>query len=163
MCLPSATSSTCPEHEFCSSPSTATRITPTSRTTSSPTRWCTPAPMTMTRLAAGTKRYRTGSGRICGIIWDDPAGEAQEAAWDLIRLAWSSPAALAIAPLQDVLNLGSEARMNVPGRADGNWRWRCTEDMLSGPAFQSLRELTETSHRRSGVARPTASLLEAAS
>ena len=35
-----------------------------------------------------------------------------------------------MAPLQDLLNLGAEARMNVPGRADGNWRWRCTEDML---------------------------------
>ena len=42
-------------------------------------------------------------------------------------LAWSIRAALAIAPLQDLLNLGNEARMNVPGRADGNWRWRCTE------------------------------------
>lgn len=92
-----------------------------------------------------------------------PGGEAHEAAWDLIRLAWSSPAALAIAPLQDVLNLGSDARMNVPGRADGNWRWRCTVDMLSAPAFQSLRELTETSHRAVGVERPTATLLEAAS
>jgi 4-alpha-glucanotransferase len=92
-----------------------------------------------------------------------PGGEAQEAAWDLIRLAWSSPAALAIAPLQDVLNLGRDARMNVPGRADGNWRWRCTVDMLSGPAFQSLREVTETSHRAVGIERPTASLLEAAS
>jgi 4-alpha-glucanotransferase len=92
-----------------------------------------------------------------------PGGEAQEAAWDLIRLAWSSPAALAIAPLQDVLNLGSDARMNVPGRADGNWRWRSTIDMLSGPAFQTLREVTGTSHRTVGVASPTASLLEAAS
>ncbi len=92
-----------------------------------------------------------------------PGGEAHEAAWDLIRLAWSSPAALAIAPLQDVLNLGSDARMNVPGRADGNWRWRCTVEMLSGPVFQSLRELTETSHRAVGVERPTATLLEAAS
>jgi 4-alpha-glucanotransferase len=92
-----------------------------------------------------------------------PGGEAQEAAWDLIRLAWSSPAALAIASLQDVLNLGSDGRMNIPGRADGNWRWRCTVDMLSGPAFQSLREVTETSHRAVGVERPTASVLEAAS
>jgi 4-alpha-glucanotransferase len=92
-----------------------------------------------------------------------PGGRAQEAAWDLIRLAWSSPAALAIAPLQDVLNLGSDARMNVPGRADGNWRWRSTIDMFCGPAFQSLREVTETSHRTVGVARPAASALEAAS
>ena len=64
-----------------------------------------------------------------------------------MRLAWSSPAALAIAPLQDLLNLGRESRMNVPGRPDGNWRWRCTEDMLSSPAFQWLQKLTESSKR----------------
>ena len=74
-------------------------------------------------------------------------GEAQDAAWELIRLAWSSKATLAIAPLQDVLNLGSEARMNVPGRADGNWRWRCTPELLSGPAFRLLRDVTEKSGR----------------
>jgi 4-alpha-glucanotransferase len=37
--------------------------------------------------------------------------------------------------------------MNVPGRADGNWRWRCTEQMLAGPAFEGLRELTTASSR----------------
>jgi hypothetical protein len=76
-----------------------------------------------------------------------PEGESSHVAWDLMRLAWSSVAALAIAPLQDVLNLGAEARMNVPGRAEGNWNWRCTEEMLSSPAFQSLRELTRSSMR----------------
>ena len=44
--------------------------------------------------------------------------------WELIRLAWSSTAAYAITPLQDVLGLGSEARMNTPGTSAGNWRWR---------------------------------------
>jgi len=61
-------------------------------------------------------------------------GESNEIAWELIRLAWSSAAALAIVPLQDVLNLGTDARMNLPGRVEGNWRWRCTEDMLSQPS-----------------------------
>jgi 4-alpha-glucanotransferase len=76
-----------------------------------------------------------------------PWGASHEAAPALMSLAWSSIAALAIAPLQDVLNLGREARMNVPGRADGNWRWRCTEQMLAGPAFEGLRELTTASSR----------------
>jgi 4-alpha-glucanotransferase len=80
-------------------------------------------------------------------------GEPPEAAWELIRLAWSSTATLAIAPLQDVLNLSSEARMNVPGRADGNWRWRCTAEMLAGSAFQSLRDVTEGSDRLASVNR----------
>ncbi|HEY7168562.1 MAG TPA: 4-alpha-glucanotransferase [Candidatus Binatia bacterium] len=76
-----------------------------------------------------------------------PQLETSEVAWELLRLAWSSVAALAIAPLQDVLNLGAEARMNVPGRADGNWRWRCTQEMLSRREFESLRELTRTTNR----------------
>jgi 4-alpha-glucanotransferase len=75
------------------------------------------------------------------------AGTSADAAPELMRLAWWSPAALAIAPLQDLLNLGSEARMNVPGRADGNWRWRVREDMLSSQAFQRLQDLTESSKR----------------
>ncbi|MGA8429519.1 MAG: 4-alpha-glucanotransferase [Candidatus Sulfotelmatobacter sp.] len=74
-------------------------------------------------------------------------GTSADAAPELMRLAWSSPAALAIAPLQDLLNLGSEARMNVPGRADGNWRWRVREDMLAPQAFQWLRDLTESCER----------------
>ena len=74
-------------------------------------------------------------------------GTSADAAPELMRMAWSSPAALAIAPLQDLLNLGSEARMNVPGHADGNWRWRVREDRLSSDAFQWLGDLTESSNR----------------
>jgi 4-alpha-glucanotransferase len=77
-------------------------------------------------------------------------GESAEAAPALMLLAWSSVAALTIAPLQDVLNLGREARMNVPGRATGNWSWRVAEDMLSPASFESLRELTESSKRSAG-------------
>jgi 4-alpha-glucanotransferase len=76
-----------------------------------------------------------------------PERERAKISWELLRLAWSSVAALAIAPLQDLLDLGAEARMNVPGRADGNWTWRCTEDMLSAESFYSLRELTRSSKR----------------
>ena len=76
-----------------------------------------------------------------------PVSNGENVAPALMELAWSSAAVLAMAPLQDLLNLGNEARMNVPGRATGNWRWRCTEDMLSASAFQWLRTLTETSNR----------------
>jgi len=81
-------------------------------------------------------------------------GTGAEATSALLRLAWSSVAALAIAPLQDVLNLGKDARMNQPGKADGNWRWRCTDDMLSASAFQSLRDLTQASARSGGLETP---------
>lgn len=72
----------------------------------------------------------------------------EDAAPMLMNLVWSSAAALAIAPLQDLLNLGAESRMNVPGRPSGNWGWRFSGDMASLPAFRWLRELTEMSERR---------------
>ena len=70
-----------------------------------------------------------------------------DAAPALIHLAWESVAGLTIAPLQDLLNLGNEARMNVPGRSEGNWRWRCTQNMLNSPAFEWLSKITESSNR----------------
>jgi 4-alpha-glucanotransferase len=82
-------------------------------------------------------------------------GEPQEVSPALIRLAWSSKAALAITPLQDALNLGKGARMNVPGRAEGNWSWRCSKEMLSLPAFEWLSELTTESKRACGSSGPT--------
>jgi 4-alpha-glucanotransferase len=76
-----------------------------------------------------------------------PSDESSEAASTLINLAWSSVAALAMAPLQDLFNLRNDARMNLPGRAEGNWRWRCTEDMLTPTTLQWLHDLTKTSNR----------------
>ena len=74
-----------------------------------------------------------------------------EAAPALIELAWSSVAALTVAPLQDILDLGVGSRMNVPGRPGGNWRWRVIEEMLSAAAFEWLRELTLRSKRSTNV------------
>ena len=76
-----------------------------------------------------------------------PAVGSGDVAPALIELAWGSAAALAIAPLQDVLNLGNEARMNRPGEAEGNWRWRCTAAMLTPAPWQWLRDLTLASNR----------------
>jgi len=74
-------------------------------------------------------------------------GGTDEVAWDFIQSVWSSKSGLAIAPLQDLLNLGVEGRMNVPGIADGNWRWRSKEEMLKPSIFERLRELTASSGR----------------
>jgi 4-alpha-glucanotransferase len=79
-----------------------------------------------------------------------PEGASRDAAPELMRLAWSSPAALAIAPFQDVLNLGREGRMNVPGLPEGNWRWRATWHQLSAASFQWLGNLTDVSNRSGG-------------
>jgi 4-alpha-glucanotransferase len=62
--------------------------------------------------------------------------------WDLIRMAWMSVADYAITPLQDVLSLGSEARMNRPGQPSGNWRWRFRAAMLTEALLDRLAEMT---------------------
>jgi 4-alpha-glucanotransferase len=87
---------------------------------------------------------------------------SSDAAHGLMELAWSSIAELAIAPLQDLLNLGREARMNVPGRPQGNWLWRCTEEMLSDPAFEWLRDLTKNANRSKALTTRSAQVVEAA-
>ncbi|HSV13217.1 MAG TPA: 4-alpha-glucanotransferase, partial [Tepidisphaeraceae bacterium] len=66
----------------------------------------------------------------------------RDIAWSLIRLCWSSVADCAIAPLQDVLSLGSKARMNVPGTCNGNWRWRVREAQLKTETLDRLAEMT---------------------
>ena len=64
-------------------------------------------------------------------------------AWDLIRLALASTAEIAIAPLQDVLRLGDEARMNVPGKPHGNWSWRFDAGQLDSGLAEGLAKFTE--------------------
>ena len=99
--------------------------------------------MTTTRRAAGLKSCKVNQRQRVWKYLNRPEGDSREVTTALMQTVWSSAAALAMAPLQDVLNLGSEARMNVPGRAGGNWRWRCNEEMLSAPAFEQLRDLIE--------------------
>ena len=67
--------------------------------------------------------------------------------WALIRLLFSSRAAVAMTQLQDVLGLGSEARMNVPGRAKGSWRWRLRRGQLKRSHAARLREATQEAGR----------------
>lgn len=62
--------------------------------------------------------------------------------FDLIYLALSSIAGLAIIPLQDILGFGSDCRMNIPGVAEGNWRWRCSEKFLTEELSDTLKTLT---------------------
>lgn len=91
--------------------------------------------------------------------WETLDGEARERvrdylgtdgrdiAWDLIRAAYASVAERAVVPMQDVANLGSEARMNVPGRADGNWAWRAYPEHFSGTSAARLRRLAALTGR----------------
>jgi 4-alpha-glucanotransferase len=61
--------------------------------------------------------------------------------WVLIRAVLASVAKIAIVPLQDILGLGSEARMNLPGTVSGNWKWRFRPNALTKDLSERLRSL----------------------
>jgi 4-alpha-glucanotransferase len=71
----------------------------------------------------------------------------RERHWGFIRYAFSSPARLAIVQTQDLLGLGSEARMNTPGTARGNWRWQLQAGALTPALARRLRTVTEQAER----------------
>jgi 4-alpha-glucanotransferase len=73
--------------------------------------------------------------------------DESEVPWLMLQLGWSTKAAIAISPMQDILQLGSEARMNMPGVAEGNWAWRCSPQQLASASWQRLKQLTVQSSR----------------
>ena len=81
--------------------------------------------------------------RATGLPGVDPA-------WELCGLALGSRARTAILPAQDVLGLGSEARMNTPGEPSGNWRWRLERGRLDDALARRLRAATEAAGRAAG-------------
>ncbi len=74
-------------------------------------------------------------------VLDYLGGSGEVIEWDLIRAAYTSVADLAIVPIQDVFGLGSEARMNTPGEATGNWAWRARADQFRPDLAERLRRL----------------------
>jgi 4-alpha-glucanotransferase len=87
-------------------------------------------------FASLTRRERKATGL-------DPS----EPHWGLIELAMESPASLAVVPVQDVLGLGSAARMNRPGQIGGNWAWRLKRGELTAEHAARLREAAERGSR----------------
>jgi 4-alpha-glucanotransferase len=74
-------------------------------------------------------------------------GSADVPSWEMTRLVWRSPARLAVAPMQDLLDLGAETRMNRPGTMDGNWRWRMEAGALSARLSGRLGTMTGAAGR----------------
>lgn len=66
----------------------------------------------------------------------------EELPWEFVRLAMASVADTVVVPMQDLLGLGSEARMNRPGRSSGNWRWRLAPDWPAAEVAERLRAAT---------------------
>ncbi len=83
--------------------------------------------------------------------------DGSDIAWDMMHLAWTSVADTAVAPMQDLLRLDSDARMNLPGSFGGNWQWRCPPGALTDELTAALRDMTDIcgrnpaarTHRRS--------------
>lgn len=84
---------------------------------------------------------RQFAGEYLGISGKDPLHRA------FVRGAWASAAMFAVAPLQDLLGLGSESRMNFPGTMGGNWQWRYLPEQLTQEMELWLQKLTETYER----------------
>ncbi len=80
-------------------------------------------------------------------VLDYAGASAETIEWDLIRLAYTSVAKIAIVPLQDVFGLGEEARMNVPGKPSGNWLWRARKEDFTPRRAERLRRLAELTGR----------------
>lgn len=69
--------------------------------------------------------------------------QAVDVPWDLIRLAWNSVARLAIVPMQDILGLGPDARMNTPGLPEGNWGWQLETERFETDSVAAASRLAE--------------------
>ncbi|MCR4717756.1 MAG: 4-alpha-glucanotransferase [Lachnospiraceae bacterium] len=69
--------------------------------------------------------------------------DGNNVSWDFIALAFKSVAKYAIVPLQDVMRMDSDARMNTPGTMEGNWIWRYSKDQLKDDDAKNLRSITE--------------------
>ena len=74
-------------------------------------------------------------------------GDDEEFNWGIIRTAYNSVADTAIIQMQDILGLGTEARMNVPSTLGGNWVWRIDSTMLTDELANRLKEMVISSSR----------------
>jgi 4-alpha-glucanotransferase len=79
---------------------------------------------------------------------DYASGHDSDPVWGLIKGCWSTAARLAIVPVQDLLGLGAEHRMNTPGTVDGNWRYRLDPGQLGAELAGRLRDITQAAQRR---------------
>ena len=110
--------------------------------------------------AANTVAYTGTHDNDTSLGWYRAASEADRAGlrrltdapersvhWGMMEVVFRSPAALAVVPLQDVLGLGSEDRMNVPGTSQGNWGWRFRREDLTTALAERLNKLTHATGR----------------
>ena len=98
--------------------------------------WASPGAGDSIRTPEDVRKERGFARDYLGLRDDD------QIHWIMIRAVLSSVADVAVVPLQDVLGLGSEARMNLPGTTSGNWKWRYRRGVLTDALAAKLRSLT---------------------
>jgi 4-alpha-glucanotransferase len=86
--------------------------------------------------------FEDSSQKIKEYILDYTHSNGKDIVGDLIRLIWSSVAKMAVIPLQDLLRLGDEARMNIPGTTNNNWKWRFTWSQMNDELNSELKQMT---------------------
>jgi 4-alpha-glucanotransferase len=106
--------------------------------------WMTSRHVVTTQSGEAVKAERAYALRYAG-------SSGKEFHWDMIRLAMASVADIAVIPMQDILGLDSRARMNVPGKAEGNWAWRYLPEQLTAKTRARLAELTAVYSRWNGT------------
>lgn len=92
--------------------------------------------------------WRTSDARVRAHVQDYLGCSAEDVLPAMIRAAFASVAGLAIVPLQDLLGLGTEARMNTPGVAQGNWRWSFEWEQIPGDFAARWRHMNERYGRK---------------
>jgi 4-alpha-glucanotransferase len=95
--------------------------------------------------------FRSRSPEVRAAVQRYLGRDGTDIAWDLIRVALGSVARTAVLSMQDVLRLDDSARMNIPGKPEGNWSWRCREEQLAGDLASGLRDMTWLYGRLAGA------------
>ncbi|MEP7213934.1 MAG: 4-alpha-glucanotransferase [Acidobacteriota bacterium] len=101
------------------------------------------------QAGAGSTRDESAISREHNFCLEYLNTDGSEINWDLIRAIWASVADTAVAPMQDILGLGNEARMNLPASTSGNWFWRFKPGDITPELTARLKKLTELYARES--------------
>ncbi len=92
------------------------------------------------------------------------ARNGEDIAWDMLRAVWASSARMCLAPMQDLLDLSSEARMNYPSKSSGNWQWRMPVDSFNSVVLSRLKDMNQLYGRtnlleRKSISKKSSSLI----
>jgi 4-alpha-glucanotransferase len=98
--------------------------------------------------------YESSSDQVQDLVRRYLARSGDDIVWDMMRGIWSSTAMISIAPMQDVLGLGTDARMNFPGKPSGNWSWRMAPNAFTDQLIERIKEMNYLYGRLPEIKKP---------